>query len=82
MEKSILIKDTTQEERAEIVRGSLGIVTGSCDGCAAGLIDMYDDYIYGEKEISEINASFRAHYVTGDQNSRDDGMSCMNEPLE
>ena len=36
MMKSLLIKDTTREEREQIVAESLGNINGSCDGCAAG----------------------------------------------
>lgn len=61
-----LIKDTTREEREKIVAKSLGNITGLCDGCSAGLIDMYQDYIDGKKEISEINAAFNAHYIHED----------------
>ena len=39
---SILIKDTTREEREQIVAGSIGNIDGSCDGCAAGLAEMYE----------------------------------------
>lgn len=63
--KSILIKDTTREEREQIVNESLGNVYGSCDGCAVGIIDMYDDYIEGRKELREINAAFKANYESG-----------------
>ena len=42
--KSYLIKDTTREEREQIVADSIGNIDGSCDGCASGLIDMYQDY--------------------------------------
>ncbi|MGM9620738.1 MAG: hypothetical protein ACI3X4_04710 [Bacteroidaceae bacterium] len=53
--KSVLTKDTTVSERAQIVRESLG--TGDdCDGME--LSDMYDDYIYGLKELAEINREF------------------------
>ena len=45
---SYLIKDTTREEREKIVMESLGITSGSCDGCMAGLADMYQDYIDGK----------------------------------
>lgn len=38
---SILIKDTTKEERERIVAESIGNINGSCDGCASGLTDMY-----------------------------------------
>ena len=63
--ESILIKDTTKEERERIVAESIGNINGSCDGCAAGLIEMYQDYIDGKKEIREINMEFRAHYESG-----------------
>ena len=33
--KSILIKDTTKEERERIVAESIGNINGACDGCAA-----------------------------------------------
>ncbi|MBO7708835.1 MAG: purine biosynthesis protein PurH [Lachnospiraceae bacterium] len=65
--KSLLIKDTTREEREQIVADSLGNINGSCDGCAAGLADMYEDYIDGKRELKEINMSFRAGYVSGDE---------------
>ena len=63
--KSILIKDTTKEEREKIVAESIGNVNGSCDGCGAGLADMYQDYIDGKKEIRDINMEFRTGYVSG-----------------
>ena len=65
--KSFLIKDTTREERERIVADSLGNFDGSCDGCAAGLADMYQDYIDGKRELKEINMAFRAGYVSGDE---------------
>ena len=64
--KSILIADTTREERERIVAESIGNINGSCDGCMTGLIDMYQDYIDGVKEIKDINMEFRANYVSGD----------------
>ena len=64
--KSILIADTTKEERERIVADSIGNIDGSCDGCMAGLIDMYQDYIDGKKEIKEINMAFKAHYESGE----------------
>ena len=67
MMKSLLIKDTTREERERIVAESIGNINGSCDGCAAGLADMYQDYIDGLRELKEINMSFRARYVSGDE---------------
>ena len=63
--KSYLINDTTKEERERIVADSLGNINGSCDGCAAGLADMYQDYIDGKREIRDINMTFRARYESG-----------------
>ena len=60
---SILIKDTTREEREKIVAESIGYIDGSCDGCMSGLVEMYQDYIDGKKEIRDINMEFKAHYV-------------------
>jgi hypothetical protein len=62
---SILIKDTTKEKREQIVAESIGNINGSCDGCMAGLADMYQDYIDGKKEIREINAEYKAPFVRG-----------------
>ena len=62
---SILIKDTTREERERIVAESIGSIDGSCDGCVPGLAEMYWDYIDGKKEIRDINMEFRANYQAG-----------------
>ena len=62
---SILIKDTTREEREQIVAESIGNISGLCDGCSPGIIEMYQDYIDGKKELREINAEFRAGYMSG-----------------
>ena len=64
--KSILIKDTTREERKQIVEESLGNISANCDGCMARLVDMYQDYIDGKKEIREINMEFNARYIKED----------------
>ena len=64
--KSLLIKDTTREEREQIVAESIGYIDGSCDGCMSGLADMYQDYIEGKREIKDINMEFRTHYESGD----------------
>ncbi len=60
-----LIKDTTREERERIVEESIGNISGSCDGCMAGLAEMYQDYIDGKKEIRQINMEFNARYAKG-----------------
>ena len=62
---SYLIKDTTPEERRRIVEESIGNIEAACDGCAAGLAEMYQDYINGVKELREINMEFNARYVSG-----------------
>ena len=62
---SILINDTTREEREQIVAESIGNIDGLCDGCAAGFADMYQDYIDGKTEIRDINMEFRARYQSG-----------------
>ena len=63
--ESILIKDTTREERERIVAESIGNIYGSCDGCMSGLAEMYQDYIDGKKEIRDINMEFRVNYESG-----------------
>lgn len=62
---SYLIKDTTKEEREQIVRDSIGYMEDACDGCMDGLAEMYQDYIDGKKEIRDINMEFNARYVSG-----------------
>lgn len=64
---SYLIKDTTKEERETIVAESLGNISASCDGCSAGLAEMYQPYIDGLKELAEINREFHGRYVSGDK---------------
>ena len=63
--KSLLIADTSREERERIVAESIGNIDGACDGCSPGLIEMYKDYIEGSKELREVNMEFRARYMSG-----------------
>ena len=71
MSGSILIKDTTREEREKIVQqalwGTCGAECEFCSGCdnlGGGRIEsMYQPYIDGEMEISEINANYSAPFV-------------------
>lgn len=58
-----LIAETTREEREKIVAESLGNIEANCDGCMAGLAEMYQDYIDGKKELREINMEFNARYI-------------------
>lgn len=67
-----LIKDTTREEREQIVEEAFGNISANCDGCMAGLAEMYQDYIDGKKEIREINMEFQARYVRGDMETDED----------
>ena len=56
----ILIKDTTREEREEIIKNALSC-GGGCENCTACWLGggdpfkMYQDYIDGKREIREIN---------------------------
>ena len=65
--KSRLIKDTTREEREQIIAEALGNIEATCDECSDRLADMYQDYIDGKKELSQINMEFNARYVSGNQ---------------
>ncbi len=71
-----LIKDTTREERQRIVEESIGNISANCDGCMAGLAEMYQDYIDGKKEIRQINMEFSARYARGDMD-RETRRGCM-----
>ena len=61
-----LIAETTREEREKIVAESLGNIEANCDGCMAGLAEMYQEYIDGKKELRQINMEFNARYVKGE----------------
>mgnify|MGYP000446559391 CR=1 FL=1 len=61
-----LISETTKEEREKIVAESLGNTEANCDGCMAGLAEMYQDYIDGKKELRDINMEFHARYIKAD----------------
>lgn len=74
--KSLLIKDTTREEREQIVAEAVNGTEGACDGCAPGIMKMYDDYIDGKKELREINMAFRSGYISG-QTGPGDTVSCV-----
>ena len=71
--KSILIRETTREERIRIVQqalwGQCGIDCEFCSGCdnrGGGRIEsIYQPNIDGSKEIREINEAYRAPLVRG-----------------
>lgn len=54
--KSLLIKDTTTEERIEIVKTFLSSGSSDCEGI--DMDDLYYDYIFGLKELADINREF------------------------
>ena len=68
--KSILIKDTTREERIRIIQEGLNQCGGACDFCngcdnlGGGSVDtFYEPYINGEKELRQLNEEYRnKHY--------------------
>ena len=72
--RSILIKDTTKEEREEIVRNSMDC-GGGCENCSSCWLgggspwDIYQDYIDGKREIREITPSIWINTVRA-------GISC------
>lgn len=72
---SILIKDTTREQRQQIVDEAIGCISATCDGCAEGILAMYQPYIDGEKELREVNADFQRSYVSGRQGAPRNGCS-------
>ena len=68
--KSILIKDTTREERIRIVTQSLQVCGQTCEFCngcdnlGGGMVDSYfQPYIDGEKEIAELIAAYHSGLV-------------------
>lgn len=68
--RSLLIKDTTREEREEILRSSLDC-SGGCENCASCWLgggspwDIYQDWIDGKRELREINMEYNERYLQG-----------------
>ena len=62
--KSTLIKDTTKQERIELIKQWIPDEDGIDDACGMDLWDIYADYINGKREISEINASMTGDFLT------------------
>lgn len=61
---SILIKDTTKEERIALIKSWIPADDGLQD-CDIDLWDMYADYINGKREIAEINMAFTPNFIEG-----------------
>ncbi len=66
---SILIQDTTREERIKIINQALNTCGTSCENCSScwlggGSVDgIYQDYIDGKREIAEINIEYSEHFA-------------------
>lgn len=52
MVKSILIKDTTREEREQIVAEALESIEGACEGCAPGMERMLSPISKGSRNCA------------------------------
>ena len=76
---SILIKNTTREQREQIVRDSLGFDIG-CETVDTGI--DYSLYIDGKKELAELNAEFKANYVKAYPDAPAGIMSCSSGDAE
>lgn len=81
MRKSKLIKDTTREERIQIVQQALSW-GDDCEGVSSltsGVEEMYQPYIDGELELAECNMRGAASkYVLSDRfRPSTGGMSCV-----
>jgi hypothetical protein len=66
--KSLLIKDTTREERIRIVQQGLSQCGGACNFCngcdnlGGGSVDsFYEPYINGEKELRQLNEEYSSN---------------------
>lgn len=72
---SILIKDTTREQREEIVRNALGDEYEVGCGFEAAGID-YQQYIDGKKELRQLNEEAQCGFVVAHPEERQTG-SCV-----
>lgn len=67
--RSLLIKDTTREEREKIIHDAMSCGGGGCENCSSCWLgggspdEIYKDYIEGKKEIRDINMEYRARYL-------------------
>ena len=69
-----LIKNTTKEQRGQIVKEALGYSELGCDdGGSRYGYDFYEPYINGEKEIAELTQAFRASYISDSKETRSSG---------
>lgn len=66
--RSLLIKDTTREERIQIVNQGLSQCGGACDLCngcdnlGGGSVDaFYEPYIEGKMELRDLNMQYKSN---------------------
>lgn len=57
-----LIKDTTREERAELVRKALGISASGAELPSDETVRIVKQYIDGEKELEEVQKEIVERY--------------------
>lgn len=79
--KSLLIEDTTVDERMQIVKEALGGF-GNCDCEGIDMDDMYDDYIFGRRELADINREFSQQHagaVKAEDRERPSGCECTKQ---
>ena len=75
-----LIKNTTREQREQIVKNSLGYSDIGCDDYSSSYgYDMYQPYIDGEKELSEISKVFHASFVSEHLDNNDGSCGYVNQ---
>mgnify|MGYP003609198543 FL=1 len=80
MSKSILIAETTREERIQIVTTALawGDDCGDCSLDACGIDKYYLPYVEGEVERRELNLRNASdHYYVSGNDRGHDGPSCV-----
>ncbi len=66
--KSLLIKDTTREERIQIVNQGLSVCGSACDYCngcdnlgGGSMEAFYEPYIEGKIELKDLNMQYRSN---------------------
>ncbi|CAI3207895.1 hypothetical protein [Clostridium neonatale] len=59
---SVLIKETTKEERRKIINGALGISMLDCKAPLDEDMKLYEKYIDGEMELSEVKKKLIEKY--------------------
>ena len=67
--RSLLIEDTTREERLRIINRALNCGGGGCENCSScwlggGNIDgIYEDYVEGRKELAQVNREYSERFA-------------------